>query len=107
MIADKIVLGPDQAAGPSGAGEPFGDIRGEAMTVTADDGLPLHVEISGPADAPVTIIFCHGYTLNQDVWYYQRAGLSRRARGCLPGPAQSRPVRAFRSRPGQYRPARG
>ena len=50
------------------------------MTVPADDGLPLHVEISGPDDAPVTIIFCHGYTLNSDVWYYQRAGFERSAR---------------------------
>jgi pimeloyl-ACP methyl ester carboxylesterase len=48
--------------------------------VLADDGLPLHVEICGPTDAPVTIIFCHGYALNSDVWYYQRAGLERSAR---------------------------
>ena len=46
----------------------------------ADDGLPLHVEISGHSDSPVTIIFCHGYTLNSDVWYYQRAGLENSAR---------------------------
>jgi pimeloyl-ACP methyl ester carboxylesterase len=44
------------------------------MTVLADDGLPLHVQVCGPTDAPVTMIFCHGYALNADVWYYQRAG---------------------------------
>jgi pimeloyl-ACP methyl ester carboxylesterase len=55
--------------------------------VLADDGVPLHVEIDepdavdGPPDAvappgaPVTIIFCHGYTLNQDSWHFQRLGL--------------------------------
>ncbi len=80
VIAEKIAVGRIRLRPDPSAGEPFGDIRGEAKTVTADDGLPLHVEISGPADAPVTIIFCHGYTLNQDVWYYQRAGLENSAR---------------------------
>src|SRR5258708_34903812 len=63
-----------------------GDARGEPMTVRADDGLPLHVEVSGTSTQPdatatqVTMIFCHGYTLNSDVWYYQAAGLGRLAR---------------------------
>ena len=77
VVAEKIAIGRIRLRPDPAAGEPFGDIRGEALTVRADDGLPLHVEISGPADAPVTLIFCHGYTLNQDVWYYQRAGLER------------------------------
>src|SRR5712692_6838916 len=80
VVAEKIAVGRIRLRPDPAAGEPFGGIRGEAMTVTADDGLPLHVEICGPADAPVTIIFCHGYTLNSDVWYYQRAGLERSAR---------------------------
>ncbi len=75
IAVGRIRLGPDPARG-----EPFGAIRGKTMTVTADDGLPLHVEVAGPQDAPVTIIFCHGYTLNLDVWYYQWAGLERTAR---------------------------
>src|ERR1700680_3826361 len=68
--------------------EPFGTLRGRVLTVLADDGVCLHVEIDEPADAgglrqigrqigagqadPVTIIFCHGYTLNQDSWHFQR-----------------------------------
>jgi len=80
VMAEKIAVGRIRLRPDPAAGEPFGDIRGEAMTVTADDGLPLHVEISGPPDAPAAIIFCHGYTLNQDVWYYQRAGLEQSAR---------------------------
>jgi pimeloyl-ACP methyl ester carboxylesterase len=80
VMAEKIAVGRIRLRPDPSLGEPFGDIRGEPMTVTADDGLPLHVEISGKADAPVTIIFCHGYTLNQDVWYYQRAGLENSAR---------------------------
>jgi pimeloyl-ACP methyl ester carboxylesterase len=80
VLAEKIAVGRIRLRPDPQAGEPFGDLRGESMAVIADDGLPLHVEVSGPADAPVTIIFCHGYTLNQDVWYYQRAGLGSVAR---------------------------
>ena len=46
------------------------------LTVLADDGLPLHTEISGPDDAPVTIIFSHGYCLTQDCWHFQRQALA-------------------------------
>jgi pimeloyl-ACP methyl ester carboxylesterase len=80
VVAEKIAVGRIRLRPDPAAGEPFGEIRGEAMTVRADDGLPLHVEISGPPDAPVTIIFCHGYTLNSDVWYYQRIALDQIAR---------------------------
>ncbi len=80
VMAEKIAVGRIRLRPDPAAGEPFGTVSGEVMTVRADDGLPLHVEVSGPDDAPVTIIFCHGYTLNSDVWYYQRAGLSRTAR---------------------------
>src|SRR5215470_10018009 len=80
VVAEKIAVGRIRLRPDPAAGEPFGNIRGEALTVLADDGLPLHVEVSGPPGAPVTIIFCHGYTLNLDVWYYQRAGLERSAR---------------------------
>ena len=80
VLAEKIAVGRIRLRPDPTAGEPFGMVRGASMTVRADDGLPLHVEVSGPQDAPVTIIFCHGYTLNSDVWYYQRAGLSATAR---------------------------
>lgn len=80
VMAEKVVVGRIRLRPDPQAGEPFGDIRGEAMTVLADDGLPLHVEIIGPDDAAATIIFCHGYTLNSDVWHYQRAGLENSAR---------------------------
>ena len=80
VVAEKIAVGRIRLRPDPAAGEPFGEARGETMPVRADDGLPLHVEVSGPDDAPVAIIFCHGYTLNADVWYYQRAGLSGIAR---------------------------
>ena len=83
VMAEKIAVGRLRLRPDPAVGEPFGDIRGEPMTVRADDGLPLHVEVSDPpgvTNPAVAIVFCHGYTLNQDVWYYQRAGLARMAR---------------------------
>jgi pimeloyl-ACP methyl ester carboxylesterase len=56
--------------------EPFGTLRGRELTVLAPDGVALHVEINGPDAAPVTIIFCHGYTVNQDCWHFQRRDLA-------------------------------
>lgn len=80
VMAEKIAVGRIRLRPDPAADETFGGPFGEEMTVLADDGVPLHVQLSGPPDAPVTIIFCHGYTLNCDVWYYQRAGLSATAR---------------------------
>ncbi|WP_433464660.1 alpha/beta fold hydrolase [Spirillospora sp. CA-128828] len=66
----RVRLRPDPDAG-----EPFGELRGRETTVLADDGVPLHVEVDGPEDADLTVVFCHGYTLNQDAWHYQRRDL--------------------------------
>jgi pimeloyl-ACP methyl ester carboxylesterase len=66
----------------------FGDLRSTPLTVVADDGVPLHVEIdereaqpggsrrrrSARADRELTLVFCHGYALNLDCWHFQRAG---------------------------------
>jgi pimeloyl-ACP methyl ester carboxylesterase len=83
IVAEKIAVGRIRLRPDPAAAEPFGEGHGETMTVRADDGLPLHVEVTGPDEAPVTIIFCHGYTLNSQVWHYQRAGLSVAARCVL------------------------
>ena len=68
---------------------PFGSLRAEPLTVVADDGVPLHVEIDelDPAlvgglergrgarrrNAELTVVFVHGYALNLDSWHFQRA----------------------------------
>lgn len=68
-----------------GAGDltPFGSLRTAPLTVVADDGVPLHVEIeeyAAPPDQPrrpappLSIVFVHGYALNLDCWHFQRAG---------------------------------
>ncbi|BAJ28931.1 putative peptidase S33 family protein [Kitasatospora setae KM-6054] len=55
----------------------FGSLRGTARTVPAADGTELYVEVDEPdGDAPgPTVVFCHGYCLNQDSWHFQRAAL--------------------------------
>ncbi|MFB9836944.1 alpha/beta fold hydrolase [Actinoallomurus acaciae] len=57
--------------------ERFGELRGRPQTVMASDGVPLHVEVDGPDDAALTVVFSHGYCLTQDSWYFQRRDLAR------------------------------
>ncbi|MGW9030225.1 alpha/beta fold hydrolase [Streptomyces sp. NPDC055722] len=71
---------------------PYGTLRGTPGKAYADDGTALYYEVddvepeggSAPrrrrlfgrkAPAPVTVIFSHGYCLNQDSWHFQRAAL--------------------------------
>ena len=57
--------------------EPFGELRGRPQTVVASDGVPLHVEVEGPDDAVLTVVFSHGWALTQDSWHFQRRDLAR------------------------------
>ncbi|MGW2717979.1 alpha/beta fold hydrolase [Streptomyces sp. NPDC001492] len=73
---------------------PYGALRGTPGKATADDGTELYYEVDdvdpdavpalGPrrrrlfgrkAPAPVTVVFSHGYCLNQDSWHFQRSAL--------------------------------
>src|SRR3954454_3620219 len=44
--------------------------------VPADDGVLLSVEEVGPRDAPLTVVFVHGYTLSMGSWAFQRRTLA-------------------------------
>jgi pimeloyl-ACP methyl ester carboxylesterase len=44
--------------------------------VQADDGVLLSVEEIGPRDAPLTVVFVHGYTLSMASWTFQRRTLA-------------------------------
>ncbi|MFH8382803.1 alpha/beta fold hydrolase [Kitasatospora sp. NPDC018058] len=73
------------------AAAPYGSLRGRPLTVAAPDGTELYVELDGTGWAepdglpggewasdspePLTVVFCHGYCLNQDSWHFQRAAL--------------------------------
>lgn len=54
-------------------------------SVDAEDGVALHVEEVGPATAPITVIFAHGWTLRSGAWHYQRLGLAGPGFGEAPG----------------------
>ena len=45
-------------------------------SVLGDDGVVLHVEEVGPENAPLTVVFGHGWTLRSGAWHYQRIGLA-------------------------------
>nr|WP_245797382.1 alpha/beta hydrolase [Mangrovactinospora gilvigrisea] len=64
---------------------PFGTLRGTPHLIEADDGTELYAEVeeADPAvagEAPVTVVFSHGYCLDQDSWHFQRAALRGRVR---------------------------
>jgi pimeloyl-ACP methyl ester carboxylesterase len=44
--------------------------------VRADDGVLLAVDEIGPKDAPLTVVFVHGYTLSMASWAFQRRTLA-------------------------------
>lgn len=72
---------------------PYGALRGTPGRAYSDDGTELYYEVDDldpdpeatPArrrrlfgrrtPAPVTVVFSHGYCLNQDSWHFQRAAL--------------------------------
>jgi len=47
----------------------------ERTEITLADGVRLHVEVSGPADAPITVVLLHGWCLDRRTWYQQMAAL--------------------------------
>ena len=51
-----------------------------SRVVTTDDGVPLHVEVDGDLDAPLTVVLSHGFTARLVEWDLQRAALRDRAR---------------------------
>lgn len=73
---------------------PYGTLRGTPGRALADDGTILAYETdeagaAGEAAAgravegaggPLTVVFSHGFCLNQDSWHYQRAALRGRVR---------------------------
>ncbi|GLU49334.1 alpha/beta fold hydrolase [Nocardiopsis ansamitocini] len=78
VVAEKRAVARIWNRADPEAGEGFGHLRGRPVTVVADDGVPLHAEIDGEEEEPTgtTVVFCHGYALNQDCWHYQRRDLT-------------------------------
>jgi pimeloyl-ACP methyl ester carboxylesterase len=70
LVTRRRLRGPDPERN-----ERFGSLRGRPLTVAAEDGVPLYVEVDGSVDAPLTLVWTHGYALNQDSFHYQRRDL--------------------------------
>lgn len=82
VAAEQSLVGRRLRA-DSEADEPFGSLRGTEVEVVCPDGATLHVEVEEPAPSvrdDLTLVFCHGYALNQDSWHYQRRDLRSLAR---------------------------
>lgn len=47
-----------------------------SCVVTTPDGVPLAVREVGPEDAPLTVVFAHGFCLSMGSFHFQRARLS-------------------------------
>jgi pimeloyl-ACP methyl ester carboxylesterase len=74
--------------GPAGGTRPAAELRAtdplgsaahpadRTALVSADDGVLLSVDEIGPADAPLTVVFVHGYSLSMASWAFQRRTLA-------------------------------
>jgi pimeloyl-ACP methyl ester carboxylesterase len=59
------------------ADEDFDTIDGDrSYLVTTPDGVPLAVREVGPSDAPLTVVFAHGFCLRMGAFHFQRMRLS-------------------------------
>jgi pimeloyl-ACP methyl ester carboxylesterase len=47
----------------------------ERSEIILADGVRLHAELSGPADAPVTVVLMHSWCLDRRIWQHQVAAL--------------------------------
>ncbi len=83
VALEELVIGR-RVRQTDGVGEGLGLLHGEPVRVSADDGVTLYAEVDDHrADTvadDVTVIFCHGYTLNQNSWHFQRRDLRPAAR---------------------------
>ena len=74
--------------GPAGSTRPAAELRAtdplgtaahpadRMALVAADDGVLLSVDEIGPTDAPLTVVFVHGYSLSMTSWAFQRRTLA-------------------------------
>ena len=77
VVAERAVVARSGRADRE-ADEPYGKLRGTPVEVTDSTGGRLHVEVepcTRPNPEGITLVFSHGYALNQDCWHYQRRDL--------------------------------
>ena len=77
LAAQRLAVGRARLRPDPTAGEPFFALPADReRQVVADDGVALHVEEVGPAGAPLTVVFSHGYTEQLAIWHFQRQALA-------------------------------
>jgi pimeloyl-ACP methyl ester carboxylesterase len=82
VVAERYTVGRARhRADDPFADEPFGSLPFDSqLTVTADGGVPLYVEIVEPdhtGEPPdLTVIFVHGFCLDMGTWHFQRKALT-------------------------------
>ena len=76
LAAERYVVGRARLRPDPEAAQPFFGLRPERTSaVRTEDGVTLHVEEVGPADADLTVVLVHGYVQEMAVWHYQRLAL--------------------------------
>jgi pimeloyl-ACP methyl ester carboxylesterase len=77
LAAERYAIGRTRLRPDPDAREPFFELPADCSSrVLSEDGVPLHVEQVGPENAPVTVVFVHGYVQEMAVWHYQRQALA-------------------------------
>lgn len=79
MLAEEALYRRELGGPDPEAGERFGDVGGEPLTVESFDGTRIHARVFGPPGAP-GVVFCHGFTLDHTVWHYQLRELAAEGR---------------------------
>lgn len=76
LAVERYAIGRIRRGPDAGADEPYGRLPADrSRVVVAEDGVPLYVEEVGPADAPLTVVFVHGYGLAMGSFHFQRREL--------------------------------
>ena len=81
MAAERVVVGRPLRRGETPGGRLGSRVScaGRRTIVRLDDGVELHVEVdeahASAAWRDLTVVFVHGYALNQDCFHYQRLAL--------------------------------
>lgn len=75
FASERYVLGRALGVPDPLANEPLGGLRGTPYAVEVSDGVQLHVEVDGDEAPGATVVFVHGYALNQDSWHFQRQAM--------------------------------
>ena len=100
LAAERYAVGRTRLRPDPDAREPFFGLPADrTRRVVSGDGVPLHVEEVGPPEAPLTVVFVHGYTQEMAVWHYQRQAMAADNPGRLVFYDQRSHGRSGRGRP--------